>query len=69
MSLITIKKSHQELELQVLRNRLEAAGIPCYMKNEFSAQVFSNIPSFISELQVSSEDVEKAIEIMKEMDS
>lgn len=66
MPLVSIKKSHVEYELQILKNRLESEGIKCFFKNEFSAQVMSQISSFEAELQVSSEDLERALEILKQ---
>jgi hypothetical protein len=68
MSLITIKKSHIESELLVLRSKLESEGIQCYLKNEFTTQIMNYLPSFEVELQVSDSDLERVKEIMREME-
>lgn len=65
MGLVTIKKSHYESELLVLKSRLEAEGINCYFKNEFTTQIMNYLPSFEVELQVSSIDLESALDILK----
>ena len=57
MSLITIKKSHLETELLVLKSKLEYEGIKCYLKNEFTTQIMNYLPSFEVELQVSDTDL------------
>ena len=67
MSLITIKKSHIESELLVLRSKLESEGIKCYFKNEFTTQIMNYLPSFEVELQVSDSDLERVKEVMNEM--
>jgi len=59
MSLITIKKSHIESELLVLKSKLESEGIKCYLKNEFTTQIMNYLPSFEVELQVSDLDLER----------
>jgi len=64
MSLVTIKKSHVESELLVLKSRLESEGIICYFRNEYTTQIMNYLPSFEVELQVSELDLEKAPEIM-----
>ncbi len=66
MSLITIKESHVELDLLVLKSRLESEGIKCFLKNEFTTQIMSHMATFVVELQVSSSDLERAQEIIKE---
>jgi hypothetical protein len=68
MSLITIKKSHVEAELLVLKSKLESEGIHCYLKNEFTTQIMNYLPSFEVELQVSDADLEKALEILNEIE-
>ncbi|WP_139957796.1 putative signal transducing protein [Flavicella sediminum] len=67
MRLITIKKAHIESELFVLKSKLESEGIKCFMKNEFTTQIMNYLPSFEVELQVSSGEFEKAIEILNQM--
>ncbi len=68
MSLITIKESHLELDLLVLKSRLESEGIKCYLKNEFTTQIMSYMATFVVELQVSSSDLKRAQEILKEIE-
>jgi len=68
MSLITIKKSHVESALSVLKSKLESEGIKCYFRNEYTTQIMNYLPSFEVELQVSELDLEKAREIMTKSD-
>ena len=68
MSLITIKKSHFESELLVLKSKLESEGIRCYMRNEFTTQIMNYMPSFEVELQVSDSDLERVKEILREIE-
>jgi hypothetical protein len=65
MSLITIKKSHIESNLSVLKSRLESEGIKCYLRNEFTTQIMNYLPSFEVELQVAESDLKRTQEIMK----
>jgi hypothetical protein len=67
MSLITIKKSHLEGDLLVLKSALESEGINCYLKNEFTTQIINFMPTFLVELQVSSSDFEKVKMILNEI--
>ena len=67
MSLVTIKKSHVEAELLVLKSKLESEGIKCFMRNEFTTQIMNYLPSFEVELQVSESDLEKVERRLKEM--
>ncbi len=68
MSLITIKESHVESDLLVLKSRLESEGIPCYLKNEFTTQIMSYMATFVVELQVSSSDLKRAQKNLNEND-
>ncbi|GAA3577919.1 putative signal transducing protein [Snuella lapsa] len=63
-SLVTVKRSHLESELLALKGRLEAEGIQCFLKNEFTTQVMNYMPTFEVELQVSDSDLEKVKEVM-----
>ena len=65
MSLITIRKSHLESGLLVVKTMLESEGIICYMRNEFTTQIMNYMPSFEVELQVSEKDLKKAKEVLK----
>ena len=67
MSLITIKESHIASDLTVLNSKLEAEGIKCYLKNEFTTHIMNYMPTFLVELQVSNSDLVKVKEIMHEM--
>ncbi len=69
MKLITIKKAHLESEISVLKSRLEAEGIRCFLKNEYITQVINFMPSFVMELQVTEFDLDEALEILKEFES
>lgn len=64
MSLVTIKKSHIESELSVLKSQLESQGIKCYLRNEFTTQIMNYLPSFEVELQVSEVDLERAMALL-----
>jgi hypothetical protein len=68
MSLITIKKSHLESELLVLKSKLQSEGIKCYLKNELTTQIMNYLPSFEVELQVSALDLERVKEILSEIE-
>ena len=68
MGFVTIKESHVESDLLVLKSRLESEGIKCYMKNEFTAQLMSHMSTFMVELQVSALDIERAQEILKDIE-
>jgi len=68
MRLVTIKESHQASDLIILKSRLEAAGIECYLKNELTTQVLNYLPSMLVELQVSDADLVKVQEIMQEVE-
>lgn len=68
MSLITIKKSHIEADLLILKGKLESEGIRCFMRNEFTTQIMSHMATFDVELQVSETDLERVKEILSEMD-
>ena len=67
MSLITIKRSHVASDLIVLKSRLEADGIKCYLKNELTTQIMNYMPTFLVELQVSTLDLDSVKTIMLEM--
>ncbi len=69
MSLVTIKSSHYESDLSVLKAKLESEGIPCFLKNQFTTQVMNHLAPLAVELQVSELDVEKAVEIMNDFDA
>ena len=67
MKYITVKESHYQTDLVVLKSRLESEGIECRFKNELTTQVLNHIPSFLVELQVSENDFKRAEEIMVEI--
>ena len=66
MKFVTIKESHYQTDLIVLKSRLESEGIECYLKNELTTQVISHIPSFMVELQIPEDKVDQARNIMIE---
>lgn len=66
MEFVTIKSSHYQNDLVVLQSRLESEDIECRLKNELTTQVFTHIPSFLVELQVSKSDLPRVQEIMIE---
>jgi len=66
MKFVTIKESHYQADLVVLKSRLESEGIECRFKNELTTQVLNYIPSFLVELQVPEDDVPRVKEIMTE---
>ncbi|MDO8952035.1 MAG: DUF2007 domain-containing protein [Draconibacterium sp.] len=66
MKFVTIKESHYQTDLVVLKSRLESEGIECRFKNELTTQVLNYIPSFLVELQVPEEDLPRIKEIMTE---
>ena len=66
MKFVTIKESHYQTDLVVLKSRLESEGIECRFKNEFTTQILNYIPSFLVELQVQEKDVPRVKEIMIE---
>ena len=69
MSLVTIKTSRIETDLSILKSRLESEGIQCYLKNELTTQIMNYMPTFEMELQVSTSDLEKAREIINEIEN
>jgi hypothetical protein len=68
MSFVTIKESHIESDLLVLKSILESEGIKCYLKNEYITQIMTHMATFTVELQVASSDLQRAEEILKEVD-
>ena len=66
MNFVTIKESHYQADLVVLKSRLESEGIECRLKNELTTQVINHIPAFMVELQVPENEVDRARNIMIE---
>ena len=64
MSLVTVRKSHYEADLLVLKGKLESEGIKCYLRNEFTTQIMNHMATFEVELQVADSDLQKAKEIV-----
>ncbi len=69
MSLITIKESHTEADLLVIKSILESEGIKCYLKNEFTTQIMSHMATFTVELQISSSDLDRVQEILRDTEN
>ena len=67
MNFITIKSSHYQTDLIVLKSRLESERIFCSLKNELTSQILNHVPAFIVELQVEESDLEHAKKIMLEL--
>jgi hypothetical protein len=67
MKFITIKESHYLSDLTILKGRLESEGITCRLKNELTTQIMNYMPSFVVELQVAEDDLEKVKEILSGM--
>lgn len=65
MELVTIKKAHNQSELWIMKSKLEASGIPVFVKNEFITQVMNYMPAFEAELQVMESDILKANELLE----
>lgn len=68
MSLVTIKRSHYETDLLVLKSKLESEGIRCFMRNEYTTQIMNHMATFDVELQVSEHDLKKAQSIMSQIE-
>ncbi len=66
MKFVTVKESHYQQDLVVLKSRLESEGIECRFKNELTTQVLNYLPSFLVELQVVDTDLDRVKEIMIE---
>lgn len=66
MNFITVKESHYQQDLVILKSRLESEGIECRLKNEFTTQILNHIPAFLVELQVKETDYEKVRQILIE---
>ncbi len=66
MNFVTVKESHYQGDLVVLKSRLESEGIKCRLKNELTTQVINHIPAFMVELQVPENEVDRARTIMIE---
>ena len=68
MSLVTIKQSHYETDLIILKNKLESEGIKCFLRNEFTNQILSHMATFTVELQINQVDIDRAQEIIKQLE-
>ena len=67
MDFVTVKSSHNEADLLVLKSRLEAEGIKCFMKNQYTTQIMSHMATFEVELQVAENHVDRALEIVQQV--
>ncbi len=71
MALITLRTFEYPLEITLLKSMLEDAGIPVFVKDEFTIlmnPLYSNAIGGIK-LQVLEENLEKAIEVLKDFES
>lgn len=66
MKFVTVKESHYQQDLIVLKSHLESEGIECRLKNELTTQILSHLPSFLVELQVADSDLDRVKKIMIE---
>ena len=66
MKFVTIKESHSESDLLVLKSKLESEGISCFLKNEFTTQIMNHMATFTVELQVPDSEVERAKKIIND---
>lgn len=69
MRFITIKKSHNEIDLIVLKSRLESEGINCFLRNELTNQIMSHMATFEVELQVLETDIGRVEKILTDLES
>jgi len=67
MKLVTIKESHNSNDLMILKSRLESEGIHCNLKDQYTSEVLSHIPSMSVKLQVYDSDLKNVKEIMNDM--
>jgi len=63
---VTIAGFHSAFEAHMLRSKLEANGITCYIRNEHMHQLYQNALGSIF-LMVRSQDVDKAKEILSDV--
>ena len=68
MNLVTIKRSHYETDLVILKNKLESEGIECFLRNEFTTQIMNHMATFEVELQVKESDLDKVKEILDSLE-
>lgn len=71
MALITLRTFEYPLEITLLKSMLEDVGIPVFVKDEFTIlmnPLYSNAIGGIK-LQVLEENLEKAIEVLKDFES
>lgn len=64
MELLTIIESHNSNDLLVLKTKLESEGIQCILKDQYTSQILTHIPSMSVKLQVYEKDIEKVKNIM-----
>lgn len=69
MGFVTIKESHIESDLLVLKSVLESEGIKCFLKNQYTTGIMSHMATFVVELQVHESDLEIAQNIIKDFNS
>jgi len=69
MQFVTIRKSHFEAELLVLKLKLQSEGIRCFLHNEYTTQVMNYMPAFNVELKVEKSYLERALKIIADFDN
>ena len=69
MDFVTVARFSNSFDMHVIKGRLEADGIPCFVRDEhtITAQPFYDIALGGIKLQVQEKDVEAANEILKDV--
>lgn len=69
MDFVTVARFSNSFDMHVVKGRLEADGIPCFVRDEhtISTQPFYDIALGGIKLQVQEKDVEAAKEILKDV--
>ncbi len=69
MDFVTVARFSNSFDMHVVKGRLEADGIPCFVRDEhtISAQPFYDIALGGIKLQVQEKDVKAAKEILKDV--
>lgn len=70
MNLVTLRTFDRDTEAHLIKGQMEAAGIPCFLTDEFThaANPFYNQAIGGIKLQVAEPDLEEAIHVLHEID-
>jgi hypothetical protein len=65
--LVTVYKADNQVEAELIKNRLEASGIPCLLKYESLGQIYGLTVDGLAEVEIQVPDKYKqeAIELIK----